>query len=572
MPDGSIATLSGAVSDDGHIAEFTANGIDIYADDGELTGTYSVGIGEEATPHSVEWQSDGKLLLLYSENDDLLLQRYNTDGSIDYSLHGTGALKLYDAVVSGATGLNSLPDGSVQATATTADGDLIHFNLTPKQIHAPFDVSGQAATIEWSATGDYHVVWLSNIDTKQRVGYWVTDQTSLTTHYLPQGRYRVWVQPVRPLSESPSDDPSDYTSTGPWSEGHEFRAVRAGVRTRFLRDIRLQRTAAPSAPEFSWFPLEVYSREEIVYDLQVVAEGSDTPVLRQESIEGRGFWSRTSLLSGRYDVWLLPKVKTAAGETPIGGWERTTLEIEPPPEPLIDDFSSVSPIANPAPELTWSASPGEPLYELKVNEVDSGASVLHRHRLATSSYVPETPFPPGSYEMQVRDHTSTGVSEWRRQEFSIIAPSSGHVALVGNPLQSPDVTLAWTDNPAVQSWIVTLDEDNDGLDRGEGGVTANDYQFSDVAAGTYTASVWSVYGEGDHRLLGSVDVIIPESATRSHIHGIIDESAVASGGRTLNPRPMLSWSRTTDATSYSVWLQDISRIGLQNAAPSAEVR
>ncbi len=82
----------------------------------DTDGKVTTDLGGWETGNSVAVQSDGKILLAGTTDTDIALVRYNTDGSLDTTFNGTG----------GATATNHLPTGKVTINDTTpAIGDTL---------------------------------------------------------------------------------------------------------------------------------------------------------------------------------------------------------------------------------------------------------------------------------------------------------------------------------------------------------------------------------------------------------------------------------------------------------------
>lgn len=138
----------------------------------DTDGKVATDLGGWETGNSVAVQSDGKILLAGTTDTDFALVRYNTDGSLDTTFNGTG----------GATATNHLPTGKVTINDTTPTvGD----TLVAGNTLADTDGLG-TITYQWKAgstvlgTGTTHTVTAAELGKTLTVSASYTDKGGST--------------------------------------------------------------------------------------------------------------------------------------------------------------------------------------------------------------------------------------------------------------------------------------------------------------------------------------------------------------------------------------------------------
>ena len=146
QPDGKIIA-AGTNSSGFTLVRYNTNGSPDASFNSTGTVTTSIGMFSGAT--AVVLQPDGKIVAAGSSsngsNYDFALVRYNSDGSLDSTLHSTGTVTTSIGTNSGATAVAIQPDGKIVAVGSSSDGSW-SFAL------ARYNTDGSLDTA-WNSTG-----------------------------------------------------------------------------------------------------------------------------------------------------------------------------------------------------------------------------------------------------------------------------------------------------------------------------------------------------------------------------------------------------------------------------------
>lgn len=132
QPDGKIIVAGSASSDLGIVRFFDDGSIDTsFGTNGKILLETSE-TDFSFTLSNLEFQADGKIILLGTVSGDVALRRINVDGTIDTTFGVNGKVKTdidNTSTDSGSTGLLIQPDGNIIATAMCSTGSVNYFGI-----------------------------------------------------------------------------------------------------------------------------------------------------------------------------------------------------------------------------------------------------------------------------------------------------------------------------------------------------------------------------------------------------------------------------------------------------------
>lgn len=274
---------------------------------------------------------------------------------------------------------------------------------------------GTNPTIAWVSTGDdfpvgstFHV-WVNNLSTGQsRVvqEQGLTDTTFSFTDGLPQGRYGVWVQATSSLGDKSA-----------WSQRFDFEIdIASPGRPVLTGPVPLAGEVVALVnsdfPDFTW---DAVSFGE-TYDLWVNSvSGNVSQIIRVRDIPaGTTYTHDQALPEGTYKAWL--RAANTAGE--VGEWSSPIvfdLDVPGPAKPTITGPvpASGGEVGTSTPTITWTSLGGADSYNLQLEVVRTGESIVNLSGLTEQQYSITDTLVEQAYRVRAQGVNSVGeVGAW----------------------------------------------------------------------------------------------------------------------------------------------------------------
>jgi uncharacterized protein YkwD len=226
----------------------------------------------------------------------------------------------------------------------------------------------------------------------------------------------------------------------------------------------------------------------------------------------------------------------------------------PPPVPTLT--GPVGSTMNTMPAITWTASTGSARYDLWANDVTAGTSqIIRQQNLTTTSFTPTTPLPAGhQYQAWVEAFDSNGnTAGWSQGwSFTVVAPAPPTLtAPVGSTLANMP-TITWTTSTGATRYDLWVDDASAGISQviRQQNLTTTSYTPVTPLTVGHVYHAWveaftsSGQGSGWSQLF-SFTVIAPAPPTLT-----------APLGATVNTTPPITWTSSTGAVLYDLWVDD----------------
>ncbi len=258
----------------------------------------------------------------------------------------------------------------------------------------------------------------------------------------------------------------------------------------------------------------------------------------QTNVSGTGFTSTNPMGIGKYRVWV--RAKTAAG----------VLSIWSPPKDfqintavVLDSFPNT---LNDSILLTWAALPGAAKYDLWVNNLTTGQSLVIRQSTLTTNSYQTASLPLGNYVAWVRGiDAGNNFATWSISQQFTIAPR----VVLTSPLSpgfNNQPTYQWQALPGATKYHVWVQNRSTiAVVLNQSGVTATSLSLSTVLpVGNYR---WWVRGSNNQGLNGGWSL-----AQDFNVGG--QPIVLGPFGSTSNRTPTFLWSPVQGAATYQLWV------------------
>lgn len=217
--------------------------------------------------------------------------------------------------------------------------------------------------------------------------------------------------------------------------------------------------------------------------------------------------------------------------------------------PLLPTGDQVVPTARPS--ISWSSISNAASYEIWINNFTTGAAkVVNVAGLTSTSFVPSVDLGIGTYNVWVRGFTSTGQSSnwspvgvWKTRPVTEILNS-------GSTQNSGAFRITWNPIPGASSydlWVDRLTSQTSQYLRNSS-VTGTALSVENFAIGRYGIWVRGRNSRGD---------LVPWSS-QAIMTVNIPVSGVRVTADTLNGLSTLNWDAVTGATTYDVWVDNLT--------------
>ena len=307
-------------------------------------------------------------------------------------------------------------------------------------------------TFSWQTSGAAYTpgttfrLWVNNLSTGQTRVIDISGlaQMSYTpTEALGQGRHAVWVQAKNAAGETSawSDraivnidvlPPSRPTVTGPV-------AAAGSTSTDIITEF----------PTFTW----TAAHNAVRYELWVNHVDSGTSkVIHETNLTTTSFDSTLALPQGNVRVWV--RAYNTADE--VGEWSAPFTFYLDVPSPSVPKIVSPSPnavgtVGDATPTIGWQTAVPGATYDLQLEDVVSGASVVNTTGIQVQTYTVPVLLGERQYRVRVRSVNTVGeTSEWSPWfVFRIDVPNATTPIAVGptGTVTDNDVTFTWRHSP-----------------------------------------------------------------------------------------------------------------------------
>ncbi len=478
------------------------------------------------------------------------------EGLAGVSLTITGSAGTFQATTSAAGGYQlQVPAGTYQVTASgggltapvtqavvvgsdNAQADFIKPILAaPSFTGPPASSTNTAPAFSWTATtGGQYDLWVNNATTG--ASQVIRNQTLSTNSYtpaapLPAGTYQAWVR----VTQS--------GATSAWSAAYSFTITPPAVPS----------FTAPTGsttnltPTFTWSA----SPDAVRYDLWVTnVTTGQSQIIRQTNLATTSFTPGSALPLGAYTAWV--QAINNAGNS--AGWSAVdNFSLTGPPPPTFT--APTAPTTSDTPTISWTASNGATRYDLWISDTTTGQSqVIRQTNVATTSYTPAAPLLAGTYEAWVQAYNgNVALGAWSAGlSFTITAPAAPVITGPAAVITTTTPTFAWNASTDATQYDVWANNTTTGQ---------NQIIRQTVAAASLTPATSLSRGQYTYwvRAENSAGSFGPWSAGYNFL---IDSTAPAvptisaPASPTTNLTPTISWSASSGATRYDLWVNDAS--------------
>ena len=323
-------------------------------------------------------------------------------------------------------------------------------------------------------------------------------------------------------------------------------------------------TAQSITPTLSWST----SSGATSYDVYLGT--TNPPALYAQNVSPTSFTVSTALTAGTTYYWNVV-AKNGGGSSPASGTFSFTTGVSAPPQVTLTAPGNGATAQSITPTLSWSSSSGATSYDLYLGTTNPPA--LYAQNISPTSFTVSTALTAGTtYYWNVVAKNSggsspasgtfsftTGVSA--PPQVTLSAPANG----AGNQSRTP--TLSWSTSSGATSYDVYLGTTNPpSLYAQNISPTSFTVSTALTAGTTYYWNVVAKNGGGSS----------PASGTFSFTTGVsappqVTLSAPANGAGNQSRTPTLSWSSSSGATSYDLYLGTTNPPALyaQNISPTS---
>ena len=502
----------------------------------------------------------------------------------------------FEAVLDTRYTFEVLPGTHPDPTLTLIDRN----GVTPLAI---FD-TGNALQISWTAnaTGTFYLKVASAVSTQLGTytvaaneaalgatpmflspGTSTTDATPLFewTPVAGVSRYELWVTDLTgggTAIHNTDINGTRYTDPNPLIAGHTYRAqvrgiTSAGTAGQFsptldftfqANDLTAPMLRSPigsiatTTPSFLWTPVDGAA----FYDLWVNDLTTNTEqVIRRTNISTISFLPTTPLTAGNRYVWTVRGIDSNGIPGEWGTHRVFTIGPAvgtPTPVPINNGGDTT-------PTFGWSAVAGAARYDLWVNDLTSGQSqVIRNMNIAGTSFTPATPLTNGhEYIWTVRAIDGGGTAgNWATHErFSILnIPGTPVLGQPAGLINTATPNFNWSGVATAveyEIWVNNVTTGQKEVIRQKGIQGTNFTPTNALEDGNeFIWTVRAINAEGTPGAWG---------AHRRFTVGLILTAPVLSGptGVTSNVLPEFRWNASPTATSYELFVTDLTNNGQQ---------
>jgi predicted phage tail protein len=308
-------------------------------------------------------------------------------------------------------------------------------------------------------------------------------------------------------------------------------------------------TTTSTTPTFSWTATTVATQ----YDLWVVDITHSQQVILNPNITTNTFTPTVPLAAGSYQAWI--SVTTPFGSS---AWSpEFDFTIVPPARPtLTGPTGSTSTLT---PTFTWTASPDTARYELLAKNLSTGQQqALDQTGLTSNSYTPPVALGLGSYQAWVQAFNSVGNTAGWSAPISFVIGPPPIPTLTAPTGSSPNTTptFTWTATSGAASYTLWVSNLTAGTTQfKQQNLTTNSYTPTALPLGSYQAWVEAFNSAGNTAGWSS--------AISFTVTGPQPPTLTAPTGASVNTSPTFTWSASPGATSYDLWVENLSTSQVQ---------
>jgi hypothetical protein len=431
----------------------------------------------------------------------------------------------YRAWVRGYSATNQVSNWSEQLDFTVVAP------LAPTPSGPSGTVANGTPTFSWSAStgAATYDLWVDNLTTNASKVIYQTGLAGASftpTTALGAGNYRFWVRAT-----------NDTGNSGAWSVGANFTV-----------DVALPAIPTFSSPSagasannqvtYAWNAVNGAAR----YDLWVTNASTSTLVTRQENLTVTSFSTGTALPAGNYTAWIRSFDNTGGTR----GWSAAlNFSVTLPAVPTLTGPTGTQSTGTTT--FTWSAISGADKYDLYVANA-AGAVVLRQQALTGTSFTPTTALPRGTYNAWIRSLSPLGESAgWSAmQTFSVeTAPAIPTFTGPGSTLDKT-APVTWSASVGATRYDLWLDNLTTGQGYRPVNLATNSFTPGTLPLGTYQAWVRAYNAAGETRGWSN--------AYTFAITAPLAPTVTAPTGTTTNNLPTFTWTSSTGATAYDLYV------------------
>jgi hypothetical protein len=476
------------------------------------------------------------------------------EGMAGVTLTITGPAGSFQAITTAAGGYQlQVPAGTYQVTASgggmpapvtqnvTVGANNVQADFVRPQVPAPTFTGPAASTTSttpvfaWTATpgATAYDLWVNNVTTGQQAirNQNLTTNTFTPATPLPAGSYQAWIRVTTG------------GSTSPWSPAYNFTITPPAIPT-LTAPIGATST---STPTFTWSA----STDAARYDLYI-SNLTTGQITRQQSLTINSFTPTSALATGSYQAWV--QAFNSAGNS--AGWSAgISFTLTGAAAPTLTAPTGSS--SNNSPTFNWTATSGATGYDLWVNNLSTGQNqVIRQQNVTGTTFTPANPLPAGSYVAWVQAFNGSGpLGGWSAGlNFTIVAPAAPTVTAPAAVITSTTPTFTWNASAGATQYDVWADNLTTGQTQVvRQTVTANSLTpASPIPRGQYVVWVRAGNSTGDFGQWSAgygflIDTTAPAIPT-----------ITAPGSPTPLVTPTITWSASTGATRYDLWVDNLS--------------
>ncbi|MFO0864659.1 MAG: hypothetical protein U0744_08420 [Gemmataceae bacterium] len=400
-------------------------------------------------------------------------------------------------------------------------------------------------TFTWTAVAGamYYDLWVDNLTTGKSMivrSQNVTTNSWASTFAFEGGNtYRWWVR---------ASDASG-AQYGPWSTSQDFTI--GGIAAPTLNNPSGSTTTAQ--PTFSWNAVVGADKYDVWVDDVTTGQSA---VLRNQSGNGTSWTPSGTLVSGHTYRWWVRGIDSS--ETNRGTWSASldfTVSAVATPTPIGPIGATVSAGLT----FSWNAAVGADKYDVWVDNLTTGQSqVLRNQNVAGTSWTPGITLTEGNtYRWWVRgtDATGTNKSGWSAyQDFKV--SSIGVATLLGPTGDTPGgaPTFTWTAVAGATKYDIWVNNVT----------TGKSELFRDQAVvGTSWTPPTALVKDQSYRwwvrAIDATNNVAGEwSAAANFKVTALATPTLTSPSSNSNALPTFTWNAVAGASTYDVWVNDLT--------------
>ncbi len=207
------------------------------------------------------------------------------------------------------------------------------------------------------------------------------------------------------------------------------------------------------------------------------------------------------------------------------------------------------------PVISWTAVTGATQYDLWVdNTTTHQAQVIRQTALSTNTYTPTTGLPADDYQAFIRVTTAAGTSGWSSAyKFTITPPAVPTLTAPTGASSNMTPTFTWsasTDATHYDLWVNNTTTNQIQIIRQQNITTTSYTSVSALPLGSYVAWVQAFDSTGNSAGWSST--------LGFTITGPAAPTLTAPTGTSTNALPTFTWTSTTGATRYDLWVANLT--------------